>query len=216
MKIRLTLVADGPFDSALLPIIVFTLRQDARVSEIDPTFAQPQKLPSISDGLASRVDAALALYPANLLIVHRDAEREPLETRRKEIDRELKVLSSILPPWASAIPVRMTEAWLLFDIAAIRRAAGNPRGTMPLRLPRIQDLETIPDPKRILHETLTIASGRSGRALSKFNAREAATRVAELIDDFSPLEILPAYQQLQGEIATALTILSHYKPPSPS
>ncbi len=209
MKVRLTLVADGPFDSALLPILVHTLRCDARVSEIDSTFAQ--KLPPVSDGLARRVDAALALYPANLLIVHRDAEREPLEVRRQEIDRELKRLASVLPPWAAAIPVRMTEAWLLFDIAAIRRAAGNPSGTMPLRLPRIRDLESIPDPKRVLHEALSIASGRSGRALSKFNVREAATRVAELIDDFSPLEALPAYQQLRSEVTSALAILSRTK-----
>lgn len=216
MKVRLTLVADGPFDSALLPILVHTLHRDASVSEIDYTFAHPQKLPPASDGLARRVDAALALYPANLLVVHRDAERESLGVRRKEIDRELKRLSSVLPPWAAAIPVRMTEAWLLFDIAAIRRAAGNPRGTMPLRLPRIQDLETIPDPKRVLHEALTTASGRSGRALSKFNVREAATRVAELIDDFSPLGVLPAYQQLQGEIASALLTLSRRRPPDAS
>ena len=208
MNIRLTLVADGPFDSALLPILVHALRRDSRVAETDATFAHPQKLPPSCDGLARRVDAALGLYPANLLVVHRDAERESLEVRRQEIDRDLRRLTPVLPPWATAIPVRMTEAWLLFDIAAIRRAAGNPNGRAPLRLPRVQDLETIPDPKRILYDALTDASGRSGRALSKFSARESAGRVAELIDDFSPLEVLSSYRHLRESLTSALDLLS--------
>lgn len=214
MKIRLTLVADGPFDSALLPILIHALRRDSRVTEIDPTFAN--KLPPASEGLARRVDAALGLHPANLLVVHRDAEHETLEFRRQEIARELKRMNSVLPPWAAAVPVRMTEAWLLFDIAAIRRAAGNPHGTTPLHLPRLQDLETIPDPKRVLYEALTLASGRSGRSLSKFSAHDAATRVAELIDDFSPLETLPAFRRLQEDLASALGEVSRKRPPYPS
>jgi len=53
-----------------------------------------------------------------------------------------------------AVPVRMTEAWLLFDEAAIRRAAGCPNGSMPLELPSLKTSEDIPDPKTILHEAL--------------------------------------------------------------
>ncbi len=207
MKVIITLVADGPFDSALLPIIDHTLRRNPRVTEIDRNFALPHKLPPLREGLARRVQAALALYPANLLIVHRDAEREAMDTRRNEIERELKGLNALPPAWVAAIPVRMTEAWLLFDIAAIREAAGNPNGNMPLQLPRLQDIEAVPNPKKILHEALALASGRSGRALAKFNVSQAANRVAELIDNFAPLEALSAYRRFQSDLTTALDAL---------
>ena len=44
------------------------------------------------------------------------------------------------------IPVRMTEAWLLIDELALRRAAGNPNGRNPLDLPALKDLEALPEP----------------------------------------------------------------------
>ena len=50
--------------------------------------------------------------------------------RKNEIERAVaEAFQAGQPPaWASVIPVRMREAWLLFDETAIRKAAGNPSG----------------------------------------------------------------------------------------
>ncbi len=207
MKIRYTLLADGPSDSALLPILTWLIKRDLRVSEIDVQFAHPTVLPSASKGLAARATAALSLYPANILFVHRDAEREPGHVRRQEIMEALArplQMNLFIP----VVPVRMTEAWLLFNEAAIRRAAGNPNGRMPLNLPRVQDIELIPMPKGSLQTALKTACELRGRALAKFNAREAAGRVADLIDDFSPLCSLNAFKDLQADIRIVIAELA--------
>ena len=48
------------------------------------------------------------------------------------------------------VPVRMQEAWLLIDEAALRRAAGDPNGTQPLAMPDVQRLEELADPKQLI------------------------------------------------------------------
>ncbi|MEH1958341.1 MAG: hypothetical protein V7L05_00245 [Nostoc sp.] len=88
----------------------------------------------------------------------------------------------------------------IFDEAALRKAAGNPRGCQPLQLPDIRRLEQLPDPKDILYELLCKASGLTGRRLKQFSVNERVHRLAELIDDFSPLRALSAFQLLETEI----------------
>jgi hypothetical protein len=94
----------------------------------------------------------------------------------------------------------MTEAWLLFDEAALRHAAGNPNGRNPLNLPELSDIEQIPNPKEILFKVLREASGLTARRLKKFNLPGARIRITELISDFSPLLALPAFQALERKI----------------
>lgn len=203
MNIRFTLVADGLFDSALIPILTWLLRADGRVVEIESQYANPSALPKLRQGLSARVAAALAYFPADILFVHRDSEREEYSFRREEITAAMGELADA-GVFIPVIPVRMTEAWLLFDEAAIRRAAGNPNGRLPLNLPRLQDIELLPEPKSLLREALLTASERRGRARNKFNVGEAAARVVELIDDFSSLSVLHAFQRLQADIGPAL------------
>jgi hypothetical protein len=94
----------------------------------------------------------------------------------------------------------MQEAWLLFNEAAVRSAAGNPRGNQLLQIPNISRVEQLPNPKEILHQLLRDASGLTGRRLKQFSVYERVHRVAELIDDFSPLRPLSAFQALEAEI----------------
>jgi len=105
-------------------------------------------LPPARAGLTERVRGALELFPADLLFVHRDADREPTATRRDEIRKAVEIAT---PNQATVpvVPVRMTEAWLLIDEPAIRSAAGNPRGTMALDLPKLGAIEGTADPKNI-------------------------------------------------------------------
>jgi len=92
----------------------------------------------------------------------------------------------------------MQEAWFLFDEPAIRAAAENPHGTQPLGIPALGQLEALPDPKTLLVEILKRASGLQGRHLERFKHRRAAHRLAELIDDFSPLRTLSAFRAYEA------------------
>ena len=57
------------------------------------------------------------MYPCDLLFVHRDAERESIEQREKEIRESLeKSAMERTPPVVRVIPVRMQEAWLLVSL----------------------------------------------------------------------------------------------------
>jgi hypothetical protein len=95
------------------------------------------------------------------------------------------------------IPVRMQEAWLLHDEPALRLAAGCPAGTVALNLPALHRVESVPDPRGTLYEALKRASQSRGRKLRKFRPIVAAHRLADLIEDWSPLCELPAYQRLE-------------------
>jgi hypothetical protein len=150
--------------------------------------------------LPERIMASLDLYPCDLLFVHRDAEGASPEGRKSEIAAALndRVDSSL--PVVCVIPVRMQEAWLLFDEPALRRAAGNPNGQQPLAMPRLQDLELLPDPKVVLHELLREASGLHGRRRKKFPVQTGARRVVEYLEDFSPLFGLRAFEALDGAV----------------
>jgi hypothetical protein len=105
------------------------------------------------------------------------------------------------------VPVRMTETWLLIDETAIRSAAGNPRGTMVLNLPRLGAIEDKADPKDVLYTALRQACELKGRRLARFSPQDAAGIVADRISDFSPLEYLPAFREFQADLGRALDSL---------
>jgi hypothetical protein len=151
--------------------------------------------------LVARIKSSLELYPCDLLCVHRDAEGLTRDVRANEIRSALRQVS-VEPkiPAVCVVPVRMQEAWLLFDEQALRRAAANPNGRQSLDLPRIHEMEGLPDPKQMLNELLREASGLHGRRRSRLAVAELASRLAFLIDDFSPLRALPAFSALEEEV----------------
>ena len=164
-------------------------------------------LPPARAGLTERVRCALELFPADLLFVHRDADREPTATRRDEIRKAVEIAT---PNQATVpvVPVRMTEAWLLIDEPAIRSAAGNPRGTMALDLPKLGAIEGIADPKNILCVALRTACALRGRRLARFDATKAVGLVAERITDFRPLQRLSAFKEFEDLLHSALDTLA--------
>ena len=89
---------------------------------------------------------------------------------------------------------------------AIRVAAGNPNGRMPLLLPTLRETEALVDPKETLRALLREASGLTGRRLKNFHA--SPLRVSNLIDDFSSLRMLPAFQRLEAEVIALASRLS--------
>ena len=56
----------------------------------------------------------------------------------------------------------------------------------------------MPDPKDHLNQLLKTASGKHGRDLQKLSV--PTWRIADLIDDFSPLRALPAFQAFEEEL----------------
>jgi hypothetical protein len=105
-----------------------------------------------------------------------------------------------MPQHVCVIPVRMQEAWLLFDEAAIRKAAGNPNGKDTLSIPPLRKLEDVPDPKALLHDLLKTASGLKGGRLKRFDPHKSASRITAYVDDFAPLRALPAFASLEDTI----------------
>jgi hypothetical protein len=142
---------------------------------------------------------SLALRP-DILFVHRDAEREKLEVRRGEIPVSQAGVVRV-------VPVRMTEAWLLIDERAIRKAVGNPNGHVDLDLPKASRLEGLADPKSKLRELLLTASERvSPRRQQRFqrDIRRCVHLVAEYTEDFTPLRQLDAYVAFENELRLAV------------
>jgi len=147
---------------------------------------------------------------ADLLFIHRDAENQPFESRKREITAALAGQTN--PPAVCVIPVRMQEAWFLIDERAIRKAASNPNGRMPLRLPAIGTVESLPDPKERLFSLIREASGLSGTHLKKRKPEKHAHLVSQFIDDFQALQTLSAFRALEVELTTVIQIKGWHNP----
>lgn len=205
--LRFTLVADGPTDKVLLHHLRWLLINNGVNRPLAAAWADLRSLPQPPSGLTERIIAALELCPCDILFIHRDAERDSQDVRSEEIRRAISRTSKELfskQPFVAVVPVRMTEAWLLFDEAAIRRAAGNPSGRVQISMPATSRLESVPNPKLVLRELLHTATDLPQRRLRSFSASQAVHRVAELIEDFGPLRCLPAFATLEAEIKAAI------------
>ena len=160
-----TLLADGSSDQVLVPILQWLL--DNHCNSITRLrVANP--LQTASRGLQERISAALDLYPCHVLFVHRDAERDEPANRQQEVERAWHSIERE-QHLVTIVPVRMTEAWLLVDAAAIRTAAGNPNGRVRLDMPDLDRLEQLPDPKALLFDLLARATELGPQRLQKFS-----------------------------------------------
>lgn len=201
--LRFTLVSDGPSDAVLVHPLRWLLIANGVRRPVDAVWADLRQLPKPPVGLEARIMEALNLYPCDLLFIHRDAERESRKTRIAEIERAIQRVASDFfanGPRICVVPIRMTEAWFLFDEPAIRRAAGNPAGVNQLSLPPLQKVEALPDPKQVLQALLRDATELPPRRLRKFDGSRAFRRLGELIEDFSPLRALPAFAELESDV----------------
>ena len=209
-ELRYTLVSDGSSDRALLPILSWLLRQHRVMCLIQPEWADLRWLQNPPKDLSSKIEQSLYYYPCNLLFVHRDAEKRAgklsYTQRKAEIINALAHINLAHTPSICVVPVRMTEAWLLINEAALRRAAGNANGQKPLGLPNLLMLEQHSDPKQLLYDLLKDASELTGRRLRNFPVNQSALLVAEYIDDFSLLRNLPAFRSLEADLKEIVTM----------
>lgn len=147
--------------------------------------------------IALKIDSAV-----DAVFIHRDAERRPSVERHQEVadaSQHVNFGGSVV----AIVPVRMTEAWLLLDHAAIRTVAGNPAGTDPLELPRAAAIEGLPDPKKILAEALVRAAGNpSGRRRKQLTGQFGVHRrqLIERLDIDGAVTRLPSWRAMVGAV----------------
>lgn len=201
MELRYTLLSDGSSDRVLMPILNWLLQNHLPNCAIQSQWADLHRLnSSLRNTFEKRIRLSIDLYPCELLFIHRDAEREPHAVRINEIRMAMSEIDALSIPTVCVVPVRMTEAWLLCDVVALRKAASNPNGRVALHLPDRRQLEHESDPKSVLYGLLRQASELSSRRLKKFSPSQRVHRVAELIEDFSPLRALTAFAALETEL----------------
>ena len=150
---------------------------------------------------------ALDAYPCDLLFVHRDAEKEGLLARVQQVEAAA-VSAGVEQQLIPVVPVRMTEAWLLVDEAAIRAAARKPHGIAALGLPHSARIESLPDPKEVLFTALRAASELTGRRLSKFQPEAQRHRIADHMGSASAerLRKLPSFAELEARLQAVFKI----------
>lgn len=203
-RLSYALIADGSSDACLLGHIEWLLREIGW-HDVKGQWADLGQVPGVGRGLADRLRVALRLYAVDVVFVHRDAETEALATRIDEI--EAAVTSMAQPvPHVCVVPVRMTEAWLLHDESAIRKAVGNPNGRAKLPIPPVKRLEEHADPKAILRDALLVASESSGGRRKKMQRDFGLMRrrVAERINDYAPLRVLEAFARFERDLRQTL------------
>lgn len=198
-----TLICDGPFDKTLIPIIIWTIRSKGFTRPISPQWADFGSVSLQSLRLVDRIPVAIKYFPARVYFIHRDAERATLNQRASEI-HQAWTESGESEEYRILVPIRMTEAWLLFNEKAIRTAAGNPNGTASLNIPPLGMHESIPDPKNVLHNALSTATELQGRRKKKFQSSRAASQITNLIDDFSQLSQLSAFRKFEDQVQSLL------------
>ncbi|KWT92698.1 DUF4276 family protein [Candidatus Magnetominusculus xianensis] len=207
-EITYTLLSDGTADRRLIPILTWLLHQHCPDKAVEAKYADFRNMPKQKD-LGKKIEMAMVNYPSMILFIHRDAEGDTYDNRVSEIRKDIKNISAKYKgrQTVCVVPVRMTEAWLLFDETAIRLAAGNKNDRVVLDLPYLKTIEDKPNLTDVLEKLLIVASGNTrGRKLKQFkrDISEKAFKVAENIEDFSPLRKLSAFQHLEEELTAAL------------
>ncbi len=195
--LKYSFLGDGPTDKRLMAPVSWLLREYLPDYGIQAQWADLSRLPRKPEGLTERMLKSIELYPCDILFVHRDVERESVETRKTEITRAAEGISV---PVICVVPKRMQEAWMLFDEPAIRKAACNPNGRKHLDMPSLAKCEDLPNPKEMLYNLLLEASDLPSHRRKNVPVERYAYRVTEKIEDYSPLRRLSSFSELENDI----------------
>lgn len=206
MFVHFVFIGEGSSDEGIVPHLE-SLCIDAGATEVMGTTLDFRRLHnSIGHSVEAKLQVALALEPeANLFFVHRDADARSGSARHEEIS-SAAIACGCAKPVVCVVPVQETEAWLLLDEVAIRRAVGRPRGTVRLGLPRPNAVERLARPKEKLQKVLELASESTGRRLERVRQDFSLHRRA-LLQDLpvtGALEYVSSWQRLRDDVRTVL------------
>lgn len=199
---RFILVCEGSSDAALREHILTLLDGRTQTPLEGEVWFQGRRL-------ADKIRGGFNRYgECDLLFVHRDADNAGAAARYREIAAAVRDVG-YAGPWVGIVPVRMTEAWLLLDEPAIRQAADNPYGRMPLNLPAPSAVERIADPKATLESALLRARGNRGRR-RRIDRQDFPGRRRRLLQNLpvdGPLEQLPSWTRFRDDTIAAVQLL---------
>ncbi|MEU5466231.1 hypothetical protein ACH41C_06695 [Streptomyces althioticus] len=205
MTVRVLFLSEGTSDQGLVSHvegIAADLGVAVTVSAPDLRWLRSHVGQSVPDKLRTTRELG-GTY--DLAVVQRDADRGSPDLRRAEI---AEAVDEAWPELAHVpvVPVRMLEAWLLLDEQAIREVAGNPRGRIPLDLPKARAVERVADPKQRLKDTLAKAGGCKGRRLAELQQRFPRNRhrLLDLLDRDGPVAEVPSWQAFVSDLSDAL------------
>ena len=196
---RFLFICEGSSDT---PLVDHIQRLLIRCGQPDPDGETWHLGGRVADKIRQGLEAAGGL---DLLFVHRDADNAGAEARYREIETAVRGLRQERMQWIGVVPVRMTEAWLLLDEAAIRNVVGKPGGRAPLDLPAPERAERVANPKEQLRDALLTASGTRGRRRRRF-AREFPRLRRRLLQDLpigGELERLESWTRFRDDTAAA-------------
>jgi hypothetical protein len=204
MLIHFVLIGEGSSDDGLIPHLEALCIQ-AGADEVTGVALDFRRLPHpVGRTVEARLRSALVLEPgANLIFVHRDADGRESEPRYQEVLDAVAACGcdrSVI----CVVPVQETEAWLLLDGDAIRRAVGRPNDTTALQIPAPEAVERLAHPKERLKELLVQASGATGRRLDRIR-RDFPRHRRALLQDLAiggALERLASWRQLRADIVS--------------
>ena len=196
---RFLFICEGSSDAPLADHIQRLLIQDGQP---DPNGEAWHHGRRVADKIRQGLNAADSL---DLLFVHRDADNAGAEARYREIEAAVRDVVQDGMSWIGVVPVRMTEAWLLLDEAAIRNVVGKPGGRAPLDLPAPRHAERVADPRERLKDALLTASGNRGRRRRRFD-REFPRLRRRLLQDLpigGELERLESWTRFRDDTIAA-------------
>ena len=198
------IITDGTSDRALIPLLQLLLNEHLKLP-----FEEPQFVHSTSNILSEKIADAIQKFEVDILFIHRDAENENWEKRKKEIVDAIPagLTISVIP----VIPIKMTEAWLLTDPVAIRMAVGNQHSNQKITLPKITQIENC-DAKQVLLTALTEAKELSTQRRRKFRPEQFRHRVAELTSNLQLIRQIPSFHRLEQCLAPILLKLNSSPP----
>jgi hypothetical protein len=145
------------------------------------------------------------MFPdTNLLFVHRDADAAGPRARRGEIAAAVGAFDPSLHHVA-VVPVQSTEAWLLVDEDAIRRAVGIVGDKPYVDLPRRSAIEATARPKEVLERVVdALQASRSRRHRHDFATVRRRLLERLDVDPQGAVRDLPAFAELVAEIEIAV------------
>lgn len=203
---RFLLACEGQSDAGLIPHIerLIVEHSDGGAVEGESWFHHSPLEERVRTGMQAAENVV------DVLFVHRDANSAGADARFQEIARAVEV-AGVAVPWVSVVPVRMTEAWLLLDEAAIRKTVGRPNGRAPLDLPTPREAERRANPKQILADAFLAASEATGRREKRIR-RDFSSLRRRLLTDLpidGPVTQLASWTRFRDDTLATLTSASN-------
>jgi len=169
---------------------------------------------------AERISAAArrAATAWHILFIHADADADAKAAREERIKPAMNRLTATgefsSDRIVAVIPVKMTEAWMLADPDALRKAL-HLAENLDLELPaRTRELERLTDPKTQLQQITRLSSTRKRQRRRRDPLKSLPRQLGDSIS-LDCLRRLPAFQTMERELRQSLTQLGYLHPDAP-